>query len=354
MFYTGKYVTNIHVFSLTVLWLPCQILSRPRLLERVVGPSALSSYMSGEDNFAKQVVKSFLNTLVQTLYGSTRDIKEMVRLGRLLWPVYVKPLHSTNLEKTMKTVQKMMPSSKTSVATVQSSGKHILSFLDQQILPQIRSKVEHCLYSFTDSKEVQQQSTSPRPNPTAPNQTQQPHTIERQESTQCMSYLSKCLMLAAFICQTNRPDKDKQLFTIQKNGRKNNRNGRKNHGEDLAFGSSRNGSSKGYRPRMYPMERMLSVFVSIVGLNQGQQSERTGKQAFGCRGITPGSIGSSDFFEALAHLRDIGVIHDKAGRSSSATDSANLGAPKFWCSLTRDEADSVAKSVRFPLDDYLL
>lgn len=295
-------------------------------------------------------MKSFLNTLVQTLYGSTRDIKEIVRLGRLLWPVYIKPLHSTNIEKTMKTVQKMVPSSKISKPTVQENGKQILAFLDQQILPQIRSKVEHCLFSFAEKEKTQQQRST-----ATSKHIQQPQTTEHVGSAHSMGYLSKCLLLAAFICQTNRPDKDKQLFTIQKNGKKNSVNKRKSHGEDLAFGSSRNGSSKGYRPRMYPMERMLSVFVSIVGLNQGQQLvESKSQETTGSESITPGSIGSADFFEAMSHLRDIGIIHDKAGRSSSATDTANLVAPKFWSSTTRDEADGVAKSIGFPLDDYLL
>ena len=309
----------------------------------------MSSYVSGEDKFTRQVVKSFINTLVQTLYGSTRDIKEIVRLGRLLWPVYIKPLHSTNIEKTMKSVQLFLPSSKSAIPTVQENGKEILSFLDQQILPQIRSKVEHCLYSFTEQDKTQQQGSI-----ATSKQTQHSQTTEPVGSAHGMAYLSKCLLLAAFICQTNRPDKDKQLFTIQKNGKKNNVNRKKSHGEDLAFGSSRNGSSKGYRPRMYPMERMLSVFVSIVGLNQGQQLERKSKDSTDCESITPGSIGSSDFFEAMSHLRDIGIIHDKAGRSSSATDTVNLVTPKFWSSTTRDEADSVAKSIGFQLDDYLL
>ena len=324
-------------------------MSRPTLLERVVGPDMATSYVSGKDKFLKHVVKSFLNTLVQTLYGSTRDIKEIVRLGRLLWPAYVKPLHSGNIETTMKNVQKMMSSSKASRPTIHENGRQIVAFLDKLIIPQIRSKVDRCLFSFTDEGKAEQQQKSP----TATKQTQEIHS-ESAGTEHSMAYLSKCLLLAAYICQTNRPDKDKQLFTIQKNGKKSNTARKKSHGEDLAFGSSRNVSSKGYRPRLYPMERMLSVFVSIVGLNQGQQPGRKSKEMGGSPTITPGSIGSTDFFEALAYLRDIGILHDKAGRSSSVTDTQNLVNPKFWCSTTRDEADTVAKSIGFPLDDYLL
>jgi len=312
----------------------------------------LSAYETGNDMFAKQVVKSFLNTLVQTLYGSTRDIKEIVRLGRLLWPIYVRPLHSSNLATTMKSVQKLIPSTKSSMPTIQSNSKQIVSFLDQQILPQIRSKVDDFLYSFKGQEGAEEKNMTSYENATTSTQL-------NSELDVGTSYLSRSLMLAAFICQNNRPDKDRQLFTIQKNGRKASGGKKTSQSEDLAFGSSRNSAPKGYRPRMFPMERMLSVFVSIVGLHQDQMSKSTNNRRADSHlrddlSIAPGRTGSTDFFETLAHLRDIGVLHDRAGRGSSAADLANLSAPKFWCSLTRDEADAIARRIDFPLADYLL
>lgn len=318
------------------------------LLQRIVGPDILRSFSSGNSDFTKRVVNSFLNMLVQSLYGGCRDLKEIVRLGRSLWPLYVLPLHSTRIELTMKSVDKMCPSPKGTLTTTTTDGKHILAYLDQQILPQIRQKLDRCIYTLLDdglshdvSKHVSSSGDSK-------------NSYSHKEGLQSVPYLTKCLMLAAFICQTNRADKDKQLFTIQKNGKKNNGNKRKSPGEDVAFsGASKNAISKQYRPRMFPMERMLSVFVSIVGLNQGQANSNEAPPV-GDAGVDPSATGSSDFFESLSHLRDMGVLHDRANGKASSAEDANPAAPRFWCSLTKDEADTVSRSVSFNLENYLI
>jgi hypothetical protein len=353
-----------------------QILMQPMLLERIIGPDMLSSYMTsksdGENSFFEQVVRSFLNTLVQTLNGSVRDIKEFVRIGRGLWPLYVQPLHSDKLDETLRSVQKIMPSSLSTKNNTQTNGKHILAFLDQQILPQIRSTLEHGLYSLAE-EEPQRATPTPSTTSSANNPigsfanqivpsrydaSRQAQIVSPDSGKQDLAYLGKCLMLAAFICQHNKADRDKQLFTIQKNGKKNNANKRKSPGEDLAYGTSQNSAPKSFRPRLFPMERMLSIFVSIVGLNQ-QNEKAGGSSGQRQRGseIKPAKIGSSDFFENLATLRDIGVLRDKANVSApggaTSMDTINMSAPRYWCTLTKDEADHIARSVNFPLEDYL-
>ena len=175
----------------------------------------LRSYLSENETFTKRVVNSFLNILVQSLYGGCRDLKEIVRLGRSLWPLYVHPLHSTQIGQTMKNVQNRYPVAKETTATVATHGKYILSYLDQQILPHMRQKLNQSMYTLQGD---------------AAHESPLPHSGDSRkqgtgtEGLQTLPYLTKCLLLAAFICQTNRADKDKQLFSIQKNGKKNGAN----------------------------------------------------------------------------------------------------------------------------------
>lgn len=313
------------------------------LLERIVGPEIRRAYIFTEleedFSFTRQIVKSFLNTLVQTLYGSIRDLKEFVRVGRSLWPRYVQPLQSDNIEKTLLALQKRA-SSTTGIASSQPldvpaavGAKQILPFLDQQILPHIRANLTYGLYSLSEQEHQQ---------------------VKPGGSLTATAYLVKCLMIAAFICQHNKADKDKQLFTIQKNGKRSHSNKKQqSHGEDLAFGNARNGVSKSFKLRLFPMERMLSVFVSIVGLNEDRMPGKAG-QLLRVNELKPNKIGSSDLLDSLAHLRDMGMLHEKSSSSGGiSTEEANLSAPKYWCSLTREEAEEVAKSVNFPLESYL-
>ncbi|CAB9521665.1 expressed unknown protein [Seminavis robusta] len=312
-----------------------QILAQPALIKRIIGPAMFASQSSGNDPFSQAVVKSFLNTLVQGLYGSIRDLKEMFRLGRTLWPKYMLPLHSSRLEQTTKSLHNLFPSLKNAPLSLESHWKQIVSFLDQQIRPHVKHCVQVSMYSLVGGSSDGPKSA----------------TRASHDKALSLSYLTRCLMVAAFICQTNKADKDKQVFTIQKNGKKNNANKKKSPGEDLAFGAAKSGLSKSYRPRMFPMERMLSVFVSIVGLNKENQKGANGSGSAGDIDVQPGHVGDTDFFQSLSNLRDIGVLHDRP--SSSTTDVANMIAPRFWCSLTREEADVVARSVNFPLQHFL-
>jgi len=248
----------------------------------------------------------------------------------------------------------MNPSAKSCGATTESHGKHILAFLDKQILPQTRLLLDQCMYCCTDLRQPEHSVSTTNTTMSHGNAPLAPGLSHKSQFEENASYLNKILMLAAFICQTNRADRDKQLFTIQKNGKKNNASKKSTPGEDLAFGAAR---TQKFKNRMFPMERMLSVFVSIVGLNQRNLKSKSSSESIPANQINPGRIGSSDFFEALAHLRDTGVLHEKAGTSvataAATSETVNMANPKFWCSLSKDEADFIATSVNFPLDNYL-
>ena len=239
------------------------------------------------EGFKPSLRKSFLGTLVQSLHDRTLDLKEYIRKGRELWTTYIEPLQSDRIGKTLETAKKTAGIEDRS--TIQSE---LLALLDRRFLPQLRRDLEKETQLSDDIHEF-------------PN-------------------LQKYLLLSAFLCQVNRPDRDRKLFSIQKNGkRRRNAPAAGNADEEGAFGAAAK------RTRTYPAERMLSVFVSVVGLNSGGSDDERMR-----------SLGSTSFFESLAELRQIGLIHGNSRRC--------------WCSLTAAEAQSIAKSLNFPLDKYML
>lgn len=280
--------------------------------------------------------ESFLNTLVQSLSGSTRDIREFVRLGRSLWPFYIKPLHPFCIEKTMDSIYK----STAIPADSEVVEKAILAHLDQKIFPHISGFLSDGLFSISlDSPMVIDPNAS---------------TEAKKDVENDQPYLRTCLLLAAFICQNNKADKDKSIFSIKGTGKKRGRN-RVHDGasEDVAFGStlSEQQQLNMIRPRPFLLERMLSIFVTLVGLNPAREDLLIDT---GNRDNLLQSLGSTFLYTNLAQLCDFGHLHEASFTGSSKTEQINLSSTKYWCSLTRDEAMALAKKVDIPLATYLL
>jgi hypothetical protein len=178
-----------------------------------------------------------------------------------------------------------------------------------------------------------------------------------------LPYLSKCLLLAAFVCQNNKSDKDKALFTIQRNGKKNSRKGDRagdNDADALAYGSTslEQQELKVLRPRTFSLERMLSLFVNIVGLIGGEEKLKLSVNVYESKDLLQ-SMGSICFFESLGRLRQIGLLHEAQGTSIDSDvytsfEGIDLTSTKYWCELSRYDAEALAKSVDFPLDNFLL
>lgn len=317
--------------------------------------------------FLESATDSFIETVVQSLSSVTRDSREVIRVGRSLWPTYILPLDPQNIRTTLATARRRR-ASRTRTGAVESLlvgeantakseniedlQKEILSILDEVILPRMKKCLEQELFVMkgVDSHSCTESTT--------------PSTRDGASSRHDLSFLSRCLLLAAFVCQSNKPDKDKALFTIQKNGRKNNRHGHRvgnNESEGLAFGSTtwEQQRLKMLRPRTFPLERMLSVFVNIVGLIGGEEKLRSSNVASDTGDILS-SIGSTCFFDNLARLRDIGLLHEVqgptigSGDGYSSFDGVNMISTKYWCELSREEAEEMAASVDFPLANFLL
>lgn len=296
----------------------------------IVGEEASASEFHGT------VYRSFLETLVQSLSDLTSDINEYLRLGRVLWPIYIAPVLPENIGQTLESIQRANASGKhpTNGGTASWQQRAILSLLDQKIFPHLRYALDHGVGALVwdSSAVVVAGKAPPSRSPNVP-------------------YLANYLLLAAYICQVNRPDKDKQLFSIQKNGKKRRGSGG-DTGEEVAFGVGGHDRLKTLRPRTFPLERLYSLYVSMVSLNPTSNgSQNNANDASEQDGMLR-SLGNVPFHETVTYLRDIGILHDYPKRSPS--EAIRLSHRSFWSSITREEADAVAKSVNFALDRYLL
>jgi hypothetical protein len=218
--------------------------------------------------------------------------------------------------------------------------KAILAYLDEKIFPHISGFLNDGLFSLSlDSPMVIDSNAN---------------TKAKKDADNDQPYLRTCLLLAAFICQNNKATQDKRIFSIKGTGKRRGRN-RVHAGasEDVAFGStlSEQQQLNMIRARPFLLERMLSIFVTLVGLNPAREDLLIDT---GDRDDFLQSLGSTFLYTSLAQLRDIGHLHEAGFTGSSKTEQINLSSTKYWCSLTRDEAMGLAKKVDIPLATYLL
>ena len=336
------------------------------VLERIVGNDYLPSESAKDgprQEFQLSVIDSFLDTVVQSVSSITRDIREMIRMGRLLWPSYILPLRPDRIAEALETarrrthtrLERLPTPGPPEMGLIGSEEKEIqkelLAILDEAILPQMKSFLDEGLYMIKGFTSLPKGNASSNV------------STDNASSHSDLPYLSKCLLLAAFICQTNKPDKDKALFTIQRNGKKNSSAGPRagiNDTEGLAYGSTtwEQQRLKMLRPRHFSLERMLSVFVNMVGLIGGEE-----KLWLGTHRKDPSelihSMGSASFFESLSRLREIGLIREVHGASIGGDDCTtfegiNLTSPKYWCELNREDAEAIAASVDCPLSNFIM
>ena len=241
----------------------------------------------------------------------------MIRIGRKLFPTYIKPLSLSSFDKTVESARNTL----TAEADDTSLQRAIISILDRKILPALRLELERGLWSLESRGDSS--------------------TVGHD-----LPLLAKYLLTAAFLCQVNRPDRDKYLFSIQKNGRRRRQDANRNDEEETAFGpGGSHEQPKVFRPRTFPMERMLSVYVSLVGLN-------TSSAAFSGEERLR-SLGGTAFHENFSLLRDIGFLLEYPPRQAYS-ETIRMTEPRYWSPLTVEDAKAIASSMEFPLDRYLL
>lgn len=168
--------------------------------------------------------------------------------------------------------------------------------------------------------------------------------------TSRQEYIRKFLLLSAFLCQQNRPDHDIALYT----------NRRREQGRRKRVRLSQEASSKEKRDVVemtsrscFPLERMFSVFSSIVGKYAVPEDEKRLQDYDHEVHEYVSGLGSSNLFAALAELRDLGLLV-ATGQEATLEMPLDSNAKQYFCRISYNEACKIADSIGFPLRQYLI
>ena len=298
---------------------------------------------------------SMMNSFVPSVISTTHDMIEIIRLARLLWPAYVEPVESCDDDTIEELTWKI-------VDCLNGDGGDSIAMSCKAIL---ESSCKLCQYSTstgvesTDLNSLKQQlsekldrniretmrglltSTIMMPGRVLPTKDGTPYA-ER------LPYITKFLLLASFLCHNKRKEQDTNLFTTENTGKSKRR--RVNKTED---GTAYASSSKDLiqRQPLFPLERMLSVFASIIG-QYGHSHYMSYKEV----GVTTvAQLGTTHLFHNVSQLITTGLLR-KNGKATFDDkydhDLMEIMSVKFSCTLSRDDALVIASSVGFPLEKY--
>ena len=298
---------------------------------------------------------SMMNSFVPSVISTTHDMIEIIRLARLLWPAYVEPVESCDDDTIEELTWKI-------VDCLNGDGGDSIAMSCKAIL---ESSCKLCQYSTstgvesTDLNSLKQQlsekldrniretmrglltSTIMMPGRVLPTKDGTPYA-ER------LPYITKFLLLASFLCHNKRKEQDTNLFTTENTGKSKRR--RVNKTED---GTAYASSSKDLiqQQPLFPLERMLSVFASIIG-QYGHSHYMSYKEV----GVTTvAQLGTTHLFHNVSQLITTGLLR-KNGKATFDDkydhDLMEIMSVKFSCTLSRDDALVIASSVGFPLEKY--
>jgi hypothetical protein len=145
------------------------------------------------------------------------------------------------------------------------------------------------------------------------------------------------------------------MFSVHGNGkrRKARGGGEEQKEEELAFASTGGGVEqlKSLRPRPFLVERVFSIFVTLVRLNPDATPQLPGRKR---QEYMADDLGGTRLYEDLHQLIDLGLIHPVTFSGDVRGEQINLNSAKFWCSLTLQEASNLALKIGIPLDGYLI
>ena len=301
------------------------------------------------------------------MYDICRDMNELIRMGRLLWPLYIQPLSSASaLEQMYKHVvvaaqetsmEKTIPSSGHDASLTRgnsaSTDALVLEYLDRKALSKFRHTIDVCFCSImtADPQEINNNRSRVENSRVV--------SGKKRSLLEQMSSHARYLLLAAFLCQVNRAERDRALFSTERNGRSSQRRRSTTPEDDesTALGKTTNL----FRLRSFPLERMMSIYVSLIGLHDQRmtrtmttQEEETNQHRWQWDRFVAASL-QERFGEVLYHLRSLRVIQLASSSSLDTRDGAiRLSEPRYTCHMTLDQAYSVADSLDFPLDRYML
>ncbi len=274
-----------------------------------------------EYNFASVLYEAFLDNIIRSVHDITVDIREYTSICRSSWLQYTEPLQKRNLRKTLSTANG-------GSTEEQIEPDKVIAILDKKFQPRLRTFMEKGLSA--DALVIPDSGGDK----------------VRASRIHELPVMAKYLLLASFLCQVNSPDRDKELLSIEKNGKRRRTSGHRDYDEEIAFGSTEE-ESKSLQRRYFPAERMLSVFVSIVTNCDDSTSKNAGFDNIDKLRAEE----SLSFYNNISFLRDIGMIHEHGQRQRE--DTIRLREPKYSCPMTKEDAYSLAASIKFPLGRFM-
>lgn len=245
----------------------------------------------------KMAYDTMVESLLQSLLSSTRDVSEIIRLSRLLWPRFIEPITTKNDSNHARKINR--------------------SLLDREARLYISTLLKNCL--FQSHVELPSRLTSE-------SSLKDSLTLESSMTTQ-----TKFLLIASFLCQHNAEKLDPELYTSRQKGKRRRKSKKSQHDDEENSSTTTQVTS-----RPFPSERLLSIFSSIYG------------QYGGCTDMA--GVGSILLFKCLADLRSLGYLVDS---DSVASTNKGFSSTKFRCTLSKELATNIANSVNFPLARYL-
>ena len=337
-----------------------------------------------------RLYNAMIKTILQSLEGMTRDIREIQRFARVFWPIYISPLTTGHAQDPTGVIKQKFclvlarsgnsqvqngqeDDTSASLCRQETCGfcravtsfngppggriDSILEMLDIKGRKPMREIMLKCLFAPVQKLDT---TAYPESNPDA---TYLQTLRELQGSSLAqLSYMAKFLLLSAYLCQKNRQDQDLALFTHHNKGRRRKTSSEGNNagdGEGELFASSAAAQQqlRSFRLAGFPLERMLSVFSSILSKYGSESEFLRGKiEQDGYFNVT--EVGSTQLFACLAELRDFGLLCDMNGGLSAGaaagTGQIDMTSKKYICNLTDADATALAKELEIPLQKYLL
>lgn len=288
-------------------------------------------------SFLNKAIDAFLTSLVQILSDTTIDINEYVRIGRSLWPTYIQPMESQTIRETLKVIDIDLNGDET---PTEKDDTQILGLLSRRFLSQI-GKISRVLTTLSIDSTGSVVRTFPS----------RPTNLCDFE----LPFLQICLLLASFICQKNRAENDQKVFSVHGNGkRRKSKKGDESNEDNTAFATAGSGIEKlrSLRPRPFLVERVYSIFVTLIRLNPDSVPKILGTTKR--IEFSVDTLGTTRLYEDFRRLMDLGYIHEAGFTSDTKGEEINLNGARYWCSLTDQQASDLARSVNIPLDSYLV
>jgi len=295
-----------------------------------------------------------MNSFIPSVISSTHDITEIMRLARLLWPEYTAPLDKNSNYDDPALVSLMWqvvgglyredeslddPCSDCSFCQKLSTG--VDDALVENLNTQKQRLSEKLDRNIRESMRKLLSNTVMMPGRVLMKQTQHPYAGR-------LPYITKFLLLAAFLCQNKRSEQDANLYTRQNTGKSKRRRANK-PGDETAYAASSKDMTQ--RQPSFPLERMLSVFYSIID-QYGQNHYMTYKEE---GASVAAQLGTERLFRNISQLIATGLLSTTGSAKFNERYNQNLmdkTDAKFSCNISRDDARFIATSVGFPLEKY--